>query len=114
MLIDFLTHTCTITQDVKVNDNWDAYTTQSTVYSNIPCHLYSIWWGYQKTQIWLNTDNTKTKLTIQADKLNVRQGQTVEVSTAFWVIWKFIIDIAPKENYISWQIDCITLVLKNI
>lgn len=116
MLQQFLDQTCTITLNWITNDNWVEKASITTIYSNIPCHFYSISGWTKWSSVSINTPITRNKVIIWWDKVNVKKWMTIIITDPLmWLVWEFVIDVPPKPNRsITWLIDSIELTIISV
>lgn len=116
MLSDFLDNSATITRDVINNNNGLETITETTIYTNIDCHIYSLGGSLNQNTLSVNTDNNNWRMIIEWDKTSVKIWDKIEITDpSLWNIGEYQITTHPKANrLINGTMDSIQFNIKSI
>ena len=113
-LIDFLNNTCNIKQTSITNNNWIQSKSTTSIYTWIPCHIYSAWWVISDTDVSVNTHKNEWAVILQPDKTNVKAGQIIEITDPdLGVLGTYQITSIKMNRLINWSNDSLQLYIKS-
>lgn len=113
----FLKHLCNI-KSITIENTWGIEKKVETfIYTNLPCYLYSTSWGYVETGSAVRTQINTTKLKVNSENTNIKEGMYIEViDPKVGTLWNYVVSLFPRYNWFlsNSGLDAITLTLKAI
>lgn len=116
MLSQFLNHKATITRKSLVNTDWIEKEINTTVYLNIPCHIYRPSGRLDDTNVSVNTKLDSLKVMVEWTRTNIKISDYIEITDPdLWMVGKYQVIIPPKANrLINGVLDSIELLVNAI
>ena len=113
VVTDFFKNTIDIIEKQRTTVNWESNTTDNPIYTDIPCHYYSVKDNINDDNISRTTEKGKYKCMVDSDKINARDWYFwILKDPDLWTIGKFIISWTKANRLKSWIIDHISFFLE--
>lgn len=116
MLSQFLSHRATIKRKTITNTDWIEKETSSSIYTNIPCHIYKVTGRLPDTNISINTKLDSWKVMVEWTRTNIKLSDYIEITDpSLWMVGNYQIVVPPKANrLINGVLDSIELYVNAI
>jgi hypothetical protein len=106
MIKDFLYQKCTITNKSVSISWWEETPTITTIYTNIPCMIYSWNVTYKNTPLSKQTSATDMRCIIEWTKTLIRDKMDISITDdATWLVGEYTISWVRPLRLKWWKIN---------